>query len=161
VNSSATPTLGGVLVLATDAEPSSTLVETVRAAAAGGAPVLVVSPAVTTRLRYWTSDRSRPEAAARTRLLELLDELGRAGVTAEGMVGDADPAQAAADALAVFAPNEVIVASGVDTWQTRGLVRRLQERYEGPILELAASPSPLAPRRRPRHAGLAALEPYH
>jgi hypothetical protein len=154
-------TQGGVLVIATDAEPSSTLVETVRAAAAGGAGVLVVSPAVTTRLRYWTSDRSGAEVAARTRLLGLLDELGRAGVTAEGMVGDADPAQAAADALAVFSADEVIVASGIDTWQTRGLVRRLQERYDGPILELAASPTPAAPRRRPHHAQFAALKPYH
>ena len=149
-----------MLVLATDSEPSSILVETVRAAAVDGAPVLVVSPAVTTRLRHWTSDRSRAEAAARTRLLGLLDELGRAGVTAEGMVGDADPAQAAADALAVFAADEVIVAPGIDTWQTRGLVRRLQERYDGPILELAASPTPAAP-RRPHHAQLAALKPYH
>jgi hypothetical protein len=157
VNLTRTTTSRGVLVVATDTEPSSTLVETVRAAAAGRAPVLVVSPAVTMRLRHWTSDRSRAEGAARTRLLGLLHELGHAGVMAEGMVGDPDPEQAAADALAVFAADTVIVASGADTWQTRDLVRRLQEHYEGPMFELAAPQATAAPALSgPHHAGLAA-----
>ena len=138
-----TTTHRDVLVLVNDVEPSARLVETVRAGAADGGRVLVVAPALATRRRYWPSGRIGAKAAARHRLLGLLAELERAGIAADGTVGDGDPARAAADALATFDADEVIVASGPgDNWHTRGLVRRLQEHYAGPILELTARPEP-------------------
>jgi GABA permease len=142
VSLNSTTTHRDVLVLVNDVEPSERLVETVRAAVEDGGRVRVVAPALVTRRRYWASDRIGAKAAARHRLLGLLAELERAGISAEGSVGAGDPAQAAADALAAFDADEVIIASGPSgTWHAQGLVRRLQERYAGPILELAASPT--------------------
>jgi hypothetical protein len=72
--------------------------------------VLVIAPAVNSRLRRWLSDDDARHMA-RERLEAYLDRLECAGVRTSGRIGDADPVQAIADALATFAADEIVVAA--------------------------------------------------
>ena len=72
--------------------------------------VLVIAPAVNSRLRRWLSDDDA-RRMARERLEAYVDRLECAGVRTSGRIGDADPVQAIADALATFAADEIVVAA--------------------------------------------------
>ncbi|MFQ5426486.1 MAG: hypothetical protein ACE5EV_05360, partial [Gaiellales bacterium] len=69
--------------------------------------VLVVAPALNSRLRHWTSDSDEALAAARERLSLSLASLEQVGIAARGQVGDDDPLQALEDALRTFPADEV------------------------------------------------------
>jgi hypothetical protein len=58
---------------------------------AGPAQVLVVAPALNSRLRHWASDDDRARADTEARLRRCLALLETDGVYADGVVGDADP----------------------------------------------------------------------
>ena len=75
-----------------------------------GAAVLVVAPALNSRLRHWLSDEDPARRLAAERLAATVDRLGRVGVRAEGRVGDADPMLAISDALRTFPADEIVFA---------------------------------------------------
>jgi hypothetical protein len=90
--------------------------------------VLVVAPALASRLHTWTNDTDRESEIAQTRLENVLARLKRHGVRAEGRVADQDPALAAEDALDSFAATEVIVVTEDHehaNWSERGLTARI------------------------------------
>ena len=90
--------------------------------------VLVVAPALASRLHYWTDDTDRETEIARTRLEKVLARLEQQGVRAEGRVGVEDPALAVEDALDGFAATEVIVVAEDhehENWSERGLTERI------------------------------------
>jgi hypothetical protein len=63
------------------------------------------------------------------------------------MIGDADPLQAALDALALFPADEIVVAThpeGRSNWLARGLVERLCETCYVPVLHVTVRPDVLA-----------------
>src|SRR5690242_7878677 len=92
-----------LLVVANETVEGTVLVEAVRdIALSRDAEVLVVAPALNTRLRHWMSDSDRAHAAARGRLDNTLRRLHAAGVRAHGQVGDADPLRAMEDAMRLF-----------------------------------------------------------
>jgi hypothetical protein len=100
--------------------------EVVRRAQEGDAEVLVVTPALNTRIRHWTSD----EDTARTAALEA------DGVDARGQGGDDDPCQAIEDALRVFGADEIVFSThppGRSNWLEHGVVDRARERFDLPI----------------------------
>ena len=78
---------------------------------AAGDQVLVVAPLLNSRLRHWFSDDGEARRTAATRLEAVVGRLQRAGISARGEIGDADPVQAIADALAAFAADEVVVSA--------------------------------------------------
>jgi hypothetical protein len=122
----ANETVGGDELLSTIAE----------SAGRGGTEVLVVSPALNSRLRHWTSDEDAAREAAQERLDRSLERLAAAGVPASGQVGDEDPVQAAEDALRTFGADEIIVSThppGRSNWLEQDVVRRMQERYAVPV----------------------------
>jgi GABA permease len=132
-----------ILVIANETIGSDALHDAVRAAAAelGSARVAIVAPALNSRVRHWTSDEAEARRAAEQRLRGCLDGLRSAGVTAEGWVGDADPLQAIADALAIFDADEMIIATHPterSNWLERDLVRRARSRFRGPIAHITA-----------------------
>ncbi len=141
-----------ILVLANRTCPCPSLLGEIRARAAGGeTEVLIVAPALTTRLRYLTDDTDRAAVEAEERLAGAVESLRSAGVDAEGAVGDADPVQALEDALRSFAAHEVIVSThppGRSHWLERGLVERARKRLDLPITHLVTSygldPAPAA-----------------
>ena len=126
-----------ILVVANETVAGAALREEVAARVAGReADVLVVSPALNTRLRHWTSDEDRARAEARLRLDESLEALRRIGVDARGEVGDDDPLQAIDDALRTFGAEEIIISThppGRSNWLERELIERARDRYDCPV----------------------------
>jgi hypothetical protein len=129
-----------LLVIANETIEGQALHDAVRArAAAPRTEVLVVAPALNTRLRHWMSDSDAARRAAEDRLVACLDRLGRAGVHVRGWVGDADPLQAVDDALFVFAAREIIVATHPEersNWLAHNLVERVRARYDLPVVHV-------------------------
>jgi hypothetical protein len=100
------------------------------------AEVLVVTPALNSPLRHWTSDEDDARAAARDRLDASLARLRSLGIQASGEVGDADPLQAMEDALRTFGADEIILSThppGRSHWLERGVVEKARERFTVPI----------------------------
>jgi hypothetical protein len=104
---------------------------------AAGRPleVLVVAPALGSRLSHWTGDdHAREEAAAN--LEATVSRLAAAGVAARGEVGSDDPIQAADDALREFPADEIVFATqpeGAANWKERGVVETARSRYQLPV----------------------------
>ena len=106
--------------------------------------MLVVSPALNSKLRHWASDEDGARAAAEERLGRSVAALEQLGFAAAGEVGDADPVQAIEDALRTFGPDVIIISThpeGRSNWLERGVVSTARERFAVPID---------ARRRRPR-----------
>lgn len=126
-----------LLVIANETCTGSELFETIRERADGSdRDVLIVAPALTSRIRYWMSDEDAGIADAGRRLEVSLERCGAAGVAARGALGDADPLQALDDAMLTFAPDEVIIATHPEdrsNWLERGLVTQARERFTVPI----------------------------
>jgi GNAT superfamily N-acetyltransferase len=98
--------------------------------------VLVVAPALNTRIRHWTSDEDRARTQAAVRLEGCVTALAAAGVDVQGWVGDADPLRAIADALVVFAADELIIATHPEhrsNWLAHDLVARACARFSLPV----------------------------
>jgi hypothetical protein len=101
--------------------------------------VLVVTPALNSPLRHWTSDEDDARAAAHDRLDASLERLRSLGVQADGSVGDSDPLQAIEDAMRTFGPDEIILSThpeGRSHWLERGVVDKARERFAVPITHI-------------------------
>ena len=132
-----------ILVIANETLDGAALHQTVAASAQDDGEVLVVVPALNDRLP--DSDEARRRASKR--LLACLETLESADVDAEEMIGDADPLQAAFDALALFPADEIVVAThpeGRSNWLARGLVESLCERSDLPVLHVIVRSEALA-----------------
>jgi hypothetical protein len=100
--------------------------------------VVVVAPALNSRLRHIVSDIDPAVARARQQVRLALDELHDRHVPASGNVGDSDPLMAIEDALVDFTATEIIIATHPPVrshWLERGLVRRAKSRFEVPVVE--------------------------
>ncbi len=100
------------------------------------AEVLVVTPALNSRIRHWTSDEDHARAEAQARLDVSVSSLSGAGVKVRGQVGDDDPIQAIDDALRTFPADEIVISThpaGRSNWLEKGVVVRARERYGCPI----------------------------
>jgi nucleotide-binding universal stress UspA family protein len=105
--------------------------------AVGDAEVLVVAPALNSRLRHWLSDEDAARRRAGERAAECVDRLERAGAHARGSVGDADTVQAIADALATFPADEIVIAAHTERSDrlVEDLASRARKRFALPILQ--------------------------
>ena len=135
-----TPTTQHILVVANETATGEELHHTVRAFAADpAARVHVVAPALNTRLRHWFSDTDVALRAAQDRLATCLEQLRRLGLAVEGHVGDEDPLQAIADALATFPATELVIATHPEhrsNWLARDLVGRALARFGLPTVHV-------------------------
>jgi GABA permease len=110
--------------------------------------MLLVCPALNSRVRTWTSDEDPARAEAQARLDTSLARLAHAGVSARGEIGDGDPLQALDDALREFPADEIVVSThppGRSHWLEQGVVDQARLRYDVPVthvvVDLAAEPS--------------------
>ncbi len=97
------------------------------------AEVLVVTPALNSRIRHWTSDEDHAREDAQARLDVSVSSLAGAGVKVRGQVGDDDPIQAIDDALRAFPADEIVISThpqGRSNWLEKGVVERARERYQ-------------------------------
>ena len=126
-----------ILVVANETLSGAALRDEIERRAAGGETELfVVTPALNTKLKHWTSDDDQARAKAHERLQAMLDGLARGGFAARGDIGDSDPVQALEDGLRVFGADEVIVSThprGRSNWLERDVVERARERFDVPI----------------------------
>ena len=107
-----------VLVIALDASPVDL----------HDANVLVVAPALNSGLRHWLSDEDGARRRAEQRAEACVEQLEVSGVHANGRVGDADPIQAIADALPLFAADEIVISATDDR-----ATARPRQRFSIPI----------------------------
>ena len=99
------------------------------------ANVLVVAPALNSRLHRWLSDEDDARRQAAERLSAWIERLQLTVASVQGTVGDADPLQAIADALATFAADEIVIARESDrpTQLADELVSRVSRRFGLPV----------------------------
>jgi len=137
-----------ILVIANETVGGGTLREEIRRRSEGyDEHVLVVSPALNSAVRHWTSDEDGARAHAQERLNASLARLREAGLDAKGEVGDAEPLQAMEDALRLFGPDEIIISThpkGRSNWLEQGIVEKARERFAVPVthvvVDLEAEP---------------------
>lgn len=125
-----------LLVVANETCPCPGLAEDIRRVAGDDAEVLIVAPALNSRLRHFVSDVDAAIIAAQERLRVALALLAEEGLTAGGEVGDADPMVAIDDALARFRADALIVSThppGRSHWLERNLIERARERFDLPL----------------------------
>jgi hypothetical protein len=129
-----------ILVVANETVESTVLHEAIRTDADGErAEILIVAPALNSRVRHWVSDEDHARHAAKARLARSIDQFVRDGVETTGWVGDADPIQAIDDALHVFPADTLIIAThpeGRSNWLARSLVLRARRRFPLPVLHI-------------------------
>jgi len=110
-------------------------------ATAPDAEVLVVAPALNSRLRRWASDEDAARARAAARAAAVVERLEQRGVHAEGRIGDGDPLLAIADALQTFAADEIVIATEPEhsTRLAEELVTRARNRFALPTFSAEES----------------------
>jgi hypothetical protein len=116
-----------VLVIALDAAGPTDLRD---------AEVIVVAPALNSRLRHWLSDEDGARRRAARRAGACVEQLERSGAHASGRVGDPDPLQAIADSLPTFPADEVVIAA-----ESEQVAERARKRFALPVLQ-ARRPRP-------------------
>ena len=101
--------------------------------------VLVVAPALNSRLRHWVSDDDTALRRARARLTAFVERLERRGSHAEGRVGDSDPLLAINDALVTFRADEIVIAAGsrYSNRDAEQLAARAMKRFSLPTSHIA------------------------
>ena len=126
-----------ILVVANETVGGRALLSQIKDRAAGArTSVRVVTPALNSRVKHWTSDDDEARAAAQQRLDRSLATIRAAGIEASGEVGDGDPLQAIEDALRTFAPDELIISThpeGRSNWLERDVVAGARERFALPV----------------------------
>lgn len=97
----------------------------VRALIDGASEVMVIAPALPSRLQWLMSDTDRATEHADERLGVVLGHLDELGAQAQGRVGNDEPLVAFDDAVREFAPGHILIALRPEEragWQERGLV---------------------------------------
>jgi GABA permease len=105
----------------------------------------VVSPALNSRLKTYTSDEDPAREAAQERLNVTLERLASVGIEASGEVGDGDPLVAVDDAVRTFGPNEIVISThppGRSNWLERGVVESVRARYDVPVTHVVVESTP-------------------
>lgn len=129
-----------VLVVAAAAVDEPHEVEEVLAACGDpDADLLVLAPARGSGLSHWLSDVEPGRDEAQVVLVHSIAAFAAAGLDARGQVGDADPLQAAEDALRSFPADHVVLVTG-DPAHDRAGVRaagELGRRLGIPLTHLA------------------------
>ena len=105
--------------------------------------VLVIAPAIGSRIARWTGDESQ-YVDARKHLDDTVAALAAAGITARGETGADDPLQAADDGVREFAPDEIVFVTKTGTgtdWVERGVVETARTRYAETVSHIELSTS--------------------
>jgi hypothetical protein len=125
-----------ILVVANETCAGRPLLDEIAARAGPNGDVLVVAPALNSRLRHLLADVDKAREQAEVRLRDSIAILARSGIAARGAVGDSDPEQAIEDALAEFDADQIIISTHPperSNWLEKGVVERAQERFDIPI----------------------------
>lgn len=131
-----------VLIIANEAvaDRPAGVPEVVRRQVLEAEEVRVIAPMLTSRLQSWVSDIDAAASAADERMNAIVGSIGESGQPATvGQIGDEDPFQAVADALAVFPADALILAlhaPDVANWRERRFAAKVRERFDLPVTEM-------------------------
>jgi hypothetical protein len=106
---------------------------------AEAAEVLVVAPALNSRLKFWTSDSDESIGRAEEVQQETVERLDESGIDAAGDTGESDPLLALQDALQTFPADEIVFcthSSGRENFQEEGVVDEARKRFGKPVIHL-------------------------
>jgi len=106
---------------------------------ADDAEVLVVAPALNSKLRFWMSDPDPAIERAEAVQEETVERMDEEGVDAAGDTGESDPVLAIQDALTTFAADEIVLFThprGERNWLEEGVVDEVKERFGLPVAHL-------------------------
>jgi hypothetical protein len=110
----------------------------------GATEVLVVAPALSSRVRFWVSDIDPARRRAEARLARSLPGLDGGGIAVAGSIGDSEPLQAIADGLRTFEADEIVLVTHAEEeahWVEHDLVDRARRHFpELAITHLVAGP---------------------
>lgn len=131
-----------ILALASQPIDGAALKEVVGDDVARDAEVLVIAPALNSKVRFWVSD---PDPAI-DRAQEVADR-SVASMDAEGIdsvaeTGESDPLLAVQDALATFDADEIVFFThpeGDLNWLEEGVIDEARERFGRPVRHLEVS----------------------
>jgi hypothetical protein len=102
----------------------------------GADEILVVAPALPSRMAWLASDTDKTREVADERLGAVISQLEDAGTPVKGAVGADDPLLAFEDAVADFHPHHILIAlrtADESGWQERGLIEKVGERFGLPL----------------------------
>jgi GABA permease len=125
-----------ILVVANETVAGRELLDELHRRAGENSEMLVVAPALNTRLRYILADVDRAREQAEERLRRSIDALQSAGIRARGAVGDSNPVQAIEDALFEFPADEIVISTHPperSNWLEKKTVERAREKFDVPI----------------------------
>ncbi len=100
---------------------------------AENAEVLVVAPALNSKIRFFASDPDPAIRRAEGVAEETAERLGDEGIDAAGDTGESDPLQAIEDALVTFDADEIVICThhgGKRNWLEEGVVVDAKKRFE-------------------------------
>jgi hypothetical protein len=104
--------------------------------------ILVVTPTLPQRFEWLASATDRAREQADARLETVLGQIEEVGAAAAGEVGSDDPLEAIADGVREFGPDHLLIALRAGRkagWQEKGLLDRIQERFELPMTVFSVS----------------------
>ena len=104
--------------------------------------IMVIAPALPSRLQWLVSDTDAATERADERLRVVLGHLEDVGATARGRVGSDDPLTAFEDAIREVEPTHILVALRPEEhggWQERGLIDEVVARFGLPVTVFVAA----------------------
>jgi len=123
-----------IIALASEPISADVLRAAVGREVAENAEVLVIAPALNSKLRFWVSDPDPAINRAQGVADESAERLDDEQIDAVGETGDSDPLQALQDALATFDAESIVLCthpSGDRNWLEDGIVDDVRERFGG------------------------------
>ncbi|HET8673663.1 MAG TPA: hypothetical protein VFL87_08510 [Thermoleophilaceae bacterium] len=128
-----------IIALVTEPISGEALKSAVGGETAEQAEVLVVAPALNSRLKFFTSDPDEAIDRADAVQQETVERLDEAGIDAAGDTGESDPLLALQDALQTYPADEIVlVTHGSEgrNWKEEGIVDKARERFDRPVTHL-------------------------
>lgn len=123
-------------MLVSEAASGDVLKSAIGEDAADDAEVLVVAPALNSKLRFFASDPDPAIRRAEGVADETAERLGDVGIDAAGDTGESDPLQAIEDALVTFDADEIVICThhgGKRNWLEEGIVDDAKARFDLPV----------------------------
>jgi hypothetical protein len=123
-----------IIALASEPISADVLRAAVGKQAAEEAEVLVIAPALNSKVRFWVSDPDPAIHKAQGVADESAERLDDEHIDAVGETGDSDPLQALQDALVTFPADAIVLCThpgGERNWLEDGVVDDARERFGG------------------------------
>ena len=123
-----------VLVLVSEPVSGEIVKSAIGKDVAEAAEVLVVAPALNSKMRFFFSDPDEAIARADAVQQESVERMNEEGMDAAGDTGESDPLQAIEDALVTFDAEEIVLCTnprGERNWLEDGIVDEAKERFPG------------------------------